>query len=219
MGTRLTFLYKTKTNKHSCWMAMYLCSCGVKKEILMSSVRTNTTKSCGCLQRERATNTGKKNIKYAIASKGSQTHGMSNYPEFKVWMGMKARCSNPEDKHYCGRGVRVCSSWLNSFDRFILEMGRRPTDKHSIDRIDNDKGYSKDNCRWATIIEQANNKRTSKTITYNNKTQTIAEWARETGLNKKMLYARASRGWTPNHIFTPSQPNGTNQHTTIEKRQ
>jgi hypothetical protein len=96
---------------------------------------------------------------------GNPRHNLRKTPEYYVWRNMKSRCynrSNPNYKNYGGRGITVCDRWLDSVETFVLDMGQRPTPKHSIDRKDNDKGYTPDNCRWATWTIQANNRRPPK---------------------------------------------------------
>jgi hypothetical protein len=90
------------------------------------------------------------------------THGLRHIPEYHVWAAMKQRCTNPNNKiykHYGARGIKVCDRWLNSFEAFITDMGRRPTDAHSIERVNNDGNYEPSNCIWATRAVQAKNKR------------------------------------------------------------
>jgi hypothetical protein len=127
------------------------CDCGQTKEINPSNLKRGFTKSCGCMNREMS---AKRNAML------KQTHGMTNSVEYKTWQGMHQRCGNPKDKdyrHYGARGITVCERW-GSFQNFYEDMGDKP-DGLSIDRIDNDAGYSLDNCRWATPVTQANNKR------------------------------------------------------------
>lgn len=127
------------------------------------------------------------------------THGMANSPEYMTWTDMKTRCLNPNStgyKNYGGRGISVCERWMNDFQSFLDDMGRKPSKDHSIDRIDHDGDYEPSNCRWATITEQANNKRTTVCI---NGTP-IAEIARATGMKHSTLYYRAKlskRGHPP----------------------
>lgn len=139
-----------------------------------------------------------------------ERHGMNKSPEHRAWVHMKQRCTNPKTrhwKHYGGRGISVCKEWIGSFLAFYAHVGSRPTPRHSIDRIDVNKGYEPGNVRWATQQEQINNTRTVRLITINGKTQSISAWEREMGLPKGMVRSREMRGWTlEDSILTPSTP-------------
>ena len=126
-------------------------------------------------------------------------HGLSGTPEYKAWRAMKDRCFNPNTKYYSnwgGRGIAVCDRWKNSFQNFFLDMGSRPTAKHSLDRIDNDGNYSVENCRWATKAEQQNNQRSNRLITIDDVTLTIAQWTKEMGFDKTVIKNRLKIGWS-----------------------
>ncbi len=125
--------------------------------------------------------------------------------EYRTWLLMKNRCANPRNEqfqHYGGRGIYVCAEWRESFPQFLADMGRKPTEKHSIDRIDNNGPYSKENCRWATPIEQQNNNRHNRFLTHQGRTQTTAMWARELGVNVNTLRVRLFSGWSVERTLT-----------------
>lgn len=128
-------------------------------------------------------------------------HGATKTPEFWIWRTMKVRCHNPNSAgypNYGGRGIKVCEDWKKNFSKFLADMGRRPSESHSLERIDNNAGYSSNNCRWATKREQGQNRRTSRFITYLGRTQTITDWAREIGLSKSQMKKRIDAGWALN---------------------
>ncbi len=109
-------------------------------------------------------------------------HGKSKTSEYKSWAGMKERCCRPNHpayKNYGARGITVCDRWLESFENFLEDMGSKPTAEHSIDRVDNSKGYSPENCKWATNLEQGNNTRRIHFISYKGETKSLRAWARE----------------------------------------
>ena len=126
---------------------------------------------------------------------------------YKAWWAMKDRCNNPYSsmyKHYGGRGITVCKEWEESFHNFLewsLENGYRSD--LSIDRIDNNKGYSPGNCRWATWKEQSRNRRCNRLITYNGETKCVSEWAEELGITHSMILQRLNKGWPIEKVFNP----------------
>ena len=127
------------------------------------------------------------------------THGMSRTPEYKAWQQMKIRCFNPNRKdysHYGSRGIAVCDRWKNSFENFLADMGLKPTPKHSIDRIDNDGDYQKDNCKWSTRVEQQNNRSSNRLITIEDVTLTITQWEKKMGFSKNVIQDRLKSGWS-----------------------
>jgi hypothetical protein len=156
---RLTVSCRGPNDKHGKPQWWCACDCGATVLRLGASLVNNRTGSCGCLHREIVADvcreTGKK----------SRTHGMTRTPEWRAWVNMITRCTNkncPEYHNYGGRGICVCSEWLESFEEFYAHVGPRPSDKHSIDRIEVDGNYEPGNLRWATIDVQNSNKRNSK---------------------------------------------------------
>lgn len=146
--TAISFAGKDSSN-NARWL--FKCDCGNTVECRGSEVSRGTTKSCGCLVSEKT-------------KESNTTHNMSRTRTYKTWISMRSRCNNPTDKfyeYYGARGITVCKEWDESFEVFYSDMGDQP-DGLSIDRIDNNKGYSKENCRWATSETQQRNKRNSK---------------------------------------------------------
>lgn len=132
-------------------------------------------------------------------------HGMSRSKIYHRWWSMIQRCEDPKMpcyKNYGGRGIRVCKSWREDFTNFYADMGEPPTPKHQLDRIDNSKGYSPENCRWVTLEEQQSNTRNNTFYTYKNERLTAAQWARKVGISKELLHYRISAGWTLERALT-----------------
>lgn len=123
---------------------------------------------------------------------------------YGIWHGMKQRCLNPnagEYKWYGARGIKVCDSWIDSFEAFYADMGDPPSDQHSIERQDVNGNYTPDNCCWATRVEQSNNMRNNVIIEYDGRSQTLAQWARELRTPRATLYYRHAHGWAPAEIL------------------
>ena len=127
----------------------------------------------------------------------SVKHGLSETPEFYIWTGIHTRCYNQNAtsyKNYGARGVVICDRWKDSFENFLLDMGERPSNNHSIDRIDNDGNYSPENCKWSTPKEQANNKRNNVKVTIDGVTKNISAWKHEFGMNVSAASFRRVHG-------------------------
>lgn len=123
---------------------------------------------------------------------------------YRAWAGMIQRCTNKNYHHYdCygGRGIKVCDRWMESFENFLEDMGEPPTLRHSIDRIDNDKGYCKGNCRWATSKQRLRNTRKNLMITHDKQTFCLAEWSDRTGIAKHSISQRLGQGWSMEKII------------------
>jgi hypothetical protein len=132
----------------------------------------------------------------------SETHGMSYSREYKTWMSMWTRCSNPKAtgyESYGGRGIRVCKRWM-TFEQFYADMGPRP-EGTSLDRINTDGNYSPRNCRWATPADQARNRRNNHLFTAWGESHIIPDWSSITGINSRTLWTRIRRGWPPEVAF------------------
>jgi len=154
---------------HLSWLCQ--CDCGKTKSVSVDSLTRGLTTSCGCFRKN--------------CLSGRATHGETSNnrvtTEYRSWSSMKARCYNENNKKfpdYGGRGITVCKRWLNSFENFLEDMGRKPTIYHTIDRFpDNDGNYEPTNCRWATDAQQNRNRRSNRWIEYGDKKMVITDWA------------------------------------------
>lgn len=148
---RLTALKHISTDKHRNEKWLFSCDCGETKVISLKHVKYGKTRSCGCIRRE-------------TAKKLRTSHGMEGTKIYNIWKAMKKRCNNHNDpsyENYGGRGIQVCDRWLDSFENFYEDMGERPEGK-SLERVDNNKGYSKENCVWEVRRKQNINQRIRK---------------------------------------------------------
>jgi hypothetical protein len=165
------FIYLGEEDTGARRQALFRCQCGHEKRIGVIKVTTGSTKTCGrkeCkfFQRGRVPDPSKSIVDAETGLKVGVT------AEYSTYHKIKNRCYNVKDKaysNYGGRGIKMCPSWLESFDTFLADMGKRPEECDSIDRINNDKGYSKENCQWSSITEQSRNKRNNSYVTYQGK--------------------------------------------------
>lgn len=185
MGQKFARLVVTKRNgkdknNHVLWLC--LCNCGKEVVVQSSHLITGHTQSCGCLTKE-GNNT---KHKHTINGKPSKI--------YQIWANIIQRCNNHKSYNYSnygGRGITVCKRWMK-FPNFLKDMpGRKPG--LQIDRIDNNKGYCKSNCRWATRKQQARNRRNNHLATYNGRTQCLITWAEEFSISYHILWKRIYR--------------------------
>lgn len=171
------------------------CECGVERTVTTWTLRGGRSESCGCARREASA---------ASCRERSTTHGMYRTPTNNSWASMIKRCNDPNQKSYAnygGRGIAVCDRW-RTFERFLADMGERPSLKHSIDRIDRNGNYEPGNCRWATAKEQARNRRTSRVVEVAGVSATLAEWQERSGIGALTIRARLDRGWSAAEAVT-----------------
>jgi hypothetical protein len=180
------------------------CDCGAVVAIFATNLRRGFSTSCGCYSRELHTR-----------------HGCHSEVWYPIWAGMISRCYNPHDlgfSRYGGRGITVCDEWRGSPALFMSDMGPRPSKTHTVDRIDNDGPYSPENCRWATLVEQNNNKRSNVAVTIGGETHNLCQWYAILGISKAVYYHRRRHGFTPEQALTLPKQTGhpfvSNQATT-----
>jgi hypothetical protein len=184
---RLLVIGEAQPNKRGRSMWNCTCACGTTRVILGSNLTTGNTTSCGCAHSTHGHWNG---------GKGSAT--------YSIWTSMKARCNNPANKdykNYGGRGITVCDSWQHSFEAFLKDMGERPK-KLQLDRTDNEQGYSKTNCRWATPKEQSANRRNTILISLNGETKPLTEWCIQFSLRTDTVWRRIKKlNWPQERWF------------------
>ncbi len=165
------------------------CDCGKKAVVIGNLLRRGDTQSCGCLHAERQ--------RSDAMTHGSAYPGATHWREYRIWTGIIARCENPKRAgfaDYGARGIGICRRWREDFSAFLLDMGPRPSPMHSIDRIDNNKGYEAANCRWALPRQQAQNRRSNVYLTFADETLCIEEWARRCNVDGRIIRARMMSG-------------------------
>lgn len=176
------------------------CDCGGTTTVSGHDLRSGHTSSCKCLHKESL-------------RRRLMTHGKSSSQEYKIWSSMLTRCFNKNCKsykRYGGIGITVCERWKNSFTDFLNDIGTRPSPGHSLDRIDNAKGYEPGNVRWATADVQIRNTKRTKLFLYKGKTLCVSDWADLYGIPRATLISRVAAGWTINRaIETPIRDCGT----------
>lgn len=178
------------------------CDCGDQTVLAVSqsALRSGNTRSCGCLQREGAANR-------------SRTHGLHKSREYRAWNNMISRChcpNWPKYHDYGGRGIRVCRRWRKSFQDFYADMGPCPPGM-TLERIGNDKGYSPENCKWATYAEQLRNTRQTRFVTFKGETMCIADWAMRLGIRHGVIWHRLKIGLPVAEVLSPILKSGKNK--------
>lgn len=178
---------------HKYWFC--LCDCGNSVRVGRCDLTSGHTASCGCLQVEK---TRKRCTKHGHSKRGKKSL------IYGIWLSMLNRCRNPkyhQYKDYGGRGIQVCERWKESFENFLADMGERPQGK-TLERNEVNGNYEPSNCRWATTIEQGNNKRNNVFLTYNGETKTISQWNRYFGFGKNIVSGRLRLGWSVEKALT-----------------
>jgi hypothetical protein len=189
-GRLSVIAYAGSLKKKARWEC--LCDCGSAYVAIGHDLRSGNTSSCGCIHREQL-----------VAR--NRTHGRSGTTEYNIWAGMIDRCTRPAHKdfhRYGGRGITICDRWRNSFEAFFSDMGCRPSQKHSIDRMDNDGNYEPGNCQWTTQTMQVRNSRRARPLTLNGRTQSIREWSVELDIGYWTIVNRLARGYSHEEALT-----------------
>jgi len=186
----LTVIAPVKRTRSIWWLC--ICDCGTDCLATTNNITSGHTKSCGCFHATHA-----------------KTHGKYGTPEYRIWGAMIQRCTNPANPrfaYYGGRGIQTCDRWLGSFECFFADMGERPEQNPSLDRIDNNGSYTPNNCRWSDRKTQARNKQNTRVISHGGETLPVVEWSEITGINYNTLIDRMNRGWGAERVLSPVRP-------------
>lgn len=171
--------------------AKFRCECGNEFVANIYDVKSGHTTSCGCGSH-----------RFSLKRK-ADIHIYKS--EYGAWCSIKGRCYNPKNeayKNYGGRGIKVCQRWLDSFDAFLEDMGPKPSKYHSIERIEVNGDYEPNNCCWATIAEQAKNKRNTRWLTGNGETLHLSEWSRRLGVSNGAILKRINSGMPMDQVLS-----------------
>lgn len=185
------------TSERTRWICR--CQCGAEKSFLTQNLTNGTARSCGV-------GSCHMNTKHHDRAKRA--------PEYAAWVAMKQRCLNKRCwsyRNWGGRGIKIFKAWVNDYCRFLKDVGRRPSSRHSLGRIDNSGNYEPQNVRWETMSQQSNNQRTNRPFTFGGETLTGAQWSRRIGANRNLVGTRIRNwGWSVKEAVTtpPFRPKG-----------
>lgn len=188
-----------RTRRH--WLCR--CDCGREKEIMAKIVLSGGAQSCGCLR-----------LRHGAAKRAEGPRAQS---EYTVWLGMRQRCLQPNAPGYPwygARGITICPQW-DDFAVFLADVGPRPSMKHSLDRIDNARGYEPGNVRWATRREQSANMRSNRAITFGGRTMILSDWARSLDLPVSAMILRLRKWPLELALTVPRQSKGARIHRRV----
>ena len=200
-----------KRGRHQRWLCQ--CDCGKQTKSFGFSLRDGKSQSCGCIAAEKSKARWENptpEMRAAQSAKVKKTHQKSKHPAYRVWTDMKSRCNKEGHKwfpSYGGRGVRVCERW-SSFENFWDDIGHAWQKGLQLGRIDNDKGYSPENCRWETPEQQQSNKSNNVFVDTEVGRLTMSQAARHYGISRACLGYRIRSGYPVEKLFNPSQRSG-----------
>ena len=197
--TAIRPLYRTEYKE---WIWLCKCNCGKQTRSIKSHLLSGHTKSCGCLQKEKASENNKK-------------HGLTKTPFYHIWQNMKRRCLDVKNiswSNYGGRGIKVCKRWMDfmgfkedMYESYLEHCKKFGGKQTAIDRVANGGNYEKKNTRWATFKEQANNRTDNHLITLNDITKTMKQWSDIYKIDYCTVRNRLKRKWEPLKAFTYSK--------------
>jgi hypothetical protein len=186
-----TPLHPDAATRNSQWVCR--CLCGTERVVFAFVLRNGESQSCGCLSKE-------------LSTKRFTKHGEHQTRLYKAWTAMKQRCLNPNDPayiNYGGRGITIAQVFLDSFEALKAELGPKPSPKHTIERINNARGYEPGNIQWATYAQQRRNTRLTRFITYHDRTQPLCDWVTELGIPHATLWYRIMHWGVDRAFATP----------------
>lgn len=189
---KLTAIKIAGKNSKNIIQWLWKCDCGTEKIMIAASIKAGKVVSCGCYNREHCYR--------------KVVHGMWGTVEYKSWLSMRKRVLGKEKRYSEYKKLGIDEIWKNSFQEFYNHIKKAPTDKHTVDRIDNNKGYYPGNVRWATRKEQNRNYSQNKLIEYRGEIKSVTDWAEELGKDRHLIYNRLKRGLSPQEaIEKPKQ--------------
>lgn len=185
---RLIALYPHSRTPQNKILWMCRCDCGTELVVQTAYLNNGNTKSCGCtrMDRMREVNT---------------THGMTKSSEYRIWKNIVQRCNNPDNPSYDRYGAKGRLCLFDSFESFLADIGPRPSRKHQVDRIDNDRGYEPGNVRWVLPAMNSRNRVNTVWLTYCGMDRPLSEWAEIFGAQYQTLYVRLRNGWLPEEVL------------------